>query len=60
MAGGNGSCVGGWIPTSAADALSSAHLGISMVEMEKQFGGGGHQWNGYNTYAYYKCNGLVP
>ncbi len=60
MAGGNGSGVGGWIPTSAADALSSAHLGISMVEMEKQFGGGGHQWNGYNTYAYYKCNGLVP
>ena len=58
MAGGDGSCVGGWIPTDSVDAQRSVHNGFSMLEMEKQFGT--IFTPGRKFYAYYKCNGIVP
>ena len=58
MAGGDGSCVGGWIPTDSTDAQRSVHNGFGMPEMEKQFGT--IFTPGQKFYAYYKCNGVVP
>ena len=55
MAGGNGSCVGGWIPTTAAEATSLG--GFDVLDVEKQFGtifNPDHQF-----LSWYKCNGIV-
>ena len=56
MAGGNGSCVGGWIPTSAAEATSLG--GFDVNDVEKQFGT--IFTPGRKFYSWYKCNGIVP
>ena len=55
MAGGNGSCVGGWIPTSAAEATSLG--GFDVNDVEKQFGT--IFTPGRKFYSWYKCNGIV-
>ena len=57
MAGGDGSCVGGWIPTDATDAQRSVHNGFSLIEMRKQFGG---SYPNMNITQWFKCNGMVP
>ena len=56
MAGGNGSCVGGWIPTTAAEATSLG--GFDVNDVEKQFGT--IFTPGRKFYSWYKCNGIVP
>ena len=55
MAGGNGSCVGGWIPTSASEATSLG--GFDVNDVEKQFGT--IFTPGRKFYTWYKCNGIV-
>ena len=55
MAGGNGSCVGGWIPTTAAEATSLG--GFDVNDVEKQFGT--IFTPGRKFYSWYKCNGIV-
>ncbi len=56
MAGGNGSGVGGWIPTTAAEATSLG--GFDVNDVEKQFGT--IFTPGRKFYSWYKCNGIVP
>ena len=56
MAGGNGSCVGGWIPTTASEATSLG--GFDVNDVEKQFGTIFQQ--PHQFLSWYKCNGIVP
>ena len=56
MAGGNGSCVGGWIPETASQATSLG--GFDVFDVEKQFGT--IFTPGRKFYSWYKCNGIVP
>ena len=55
MAGGNGSCVGGWIPSSVSEAQSMG--GFDVNDVTKQFG---RSSSTIRLYTWYKCNGLVP
>ncbi len=59
MAGGNGSCVGGWIPTTAAEATSLG--GFDVNDVEKQFGTiFTTNPAGRKFFTWYRCNGIVP